>query len=122
MKKKKKPIKSGILKHDLYHLSDDEFDYNDFPFPGDIMTDREIDHMIEQVKLLREKCEKVPKGTKFFCFPRDKKEWFAEVNSWYTNRTIGDTVEYMWECEGYEVSGIDGRWDKKHLTDIEVLN
>lgn len=89
-----KPIKTAILKEDLYScwVDHDNDDYDVF------VTKTTIDLIVEKIK--NSFILVIPKGTKYECYSYDGEEL------WYVSDNLGG-VEYSAE------------WAEQHLTNIE---
>jgi hypothetical protein len=102
--------KRGILKHDLYAFSFDEFCDGDFCMhlynaEIDFLTEKDVKEIMKKIKELPKEMKKLIKliAKKGEVFLKTKKKWRCKDND-----------EADWSC-------IDDNWAKENLTNIEEI-
>ncbi|CAB4196925.1 hypothetical protein UFOVP1290_445 [uncultured Caudovirales phage] len=89
-----KPIKTGILKHNLYSVSE-----NKFNFRGWLFDENERSALLEEFESM---FHIISEGIAFDCYLNDGQE------CWY-------------DAEGIGIEGMDSAWANKHLKDIKIV-
>jgi hypothetical protein len=107
-KKAAEPIKSGVLQHDLFKVCDSfayytiEIDVSEMDSNTGWETEEGIDKISALCREQLLRSDKIPKGTKFFCYMTDGGgEW------------VGDS--------GYSGYAFYNDWAAEHLEDIKEI-